>query len=59
MDSSSTLIVGDYDKLPGNVDLLLEKYGFVERVPNVYEKPKTIRISHNAKSNINYYPYQY
>ena len=57
MDSSSTLIVGDYDKLPGNIDLLLEKYGFVERVPNVYEKPKTIRISYNAKSNINYYPY--
>ncbi len=64
MDSSSTLIIGDYDKLTGNVDLLLEKYGFVEKVSNVYEKlqdnkQQNIFISSNAKSNIDYYPYYY
>ena len=61
MDSSSTLIIGDYDKLNGHVDLLLSKYGFVQKVENVYEKRQTNQqnryISSNPRLNVNYYPY--
>lgn len=62
MDSSSTLIIGDYDKMNGHVDLLLSKYGFVEKVENVYEKeheyhPNKYISSKNARLNIDYYPY--
>jgi len=39
MDSSSTLIIGDYDKEDAHVDLLLQKYGFRESVDNVFERP--------------------
>lgn len=38
MDKSSTLIIGDYDKFDANLDLLLEKYGFEEKIENVFEK---------------------
>ena len=61
MDSSSTLIIGDYDKLNGHVDLLLSKYGFVEKLENVYEKKHEYHpnkyISSNARLNLDYYPY--
>lgn len=39
MDSSSTLIIGDYDRFNGNIDVILLKYGFIEKIDNVFEKP--------------------
>ena len=41
MDSSSTLIVGDFDEEEANISALLKMYGFEEtEAENVFEKPK-------------------
>ena len=41
MDSTSTLIVGDFDKEEANISALLKMYGFEEtEAENVFEKPK-------------------
>lgn len=53
MDSSATLIIGDFDKEEAYTGDLLKKYGFVEtKVENVFEKPKCKNIYNYKTSSV-------
>ena len=53
MDSTSTLIIGDYDQDKANIDLLLIKNGFKEKINNIFEKETSREKINNFKSTSN------
>lgn len=61
MDSSSILIIGDFDQDNTNIGMLLRKYGYVEKLDNVFEKSDKNKIKELDSMLVpeNYYSSQY